>query len=79
MISPGGEFPVLGRSIAYRAGAFHLLADVARRGMLPAGVEAARGARSADCGAGAHAYAGWDVFKGGVAADWAGRASAFAG
>jgi hypothetical protein len=49
MISPGGEFPVLGRSIAYRAGAFHLLADVARRGMLPAGVEAAavRGALTA--------------------------------
>jgi hypothetical protein len=38
MISPGGEFPVLGRSIAYRGGAFHLLADVARRRMLPEGV-----------------------------------------
>jgi hypothetical protein len=34
-ISPTGEFPVLGRSITYRGGAFHLLADVARRHLLP--------------------------------------------
>jgi len=34
-ISPSGEFPVLGRSITYRAGAFHLLADIARRRSLP--------------------------------------------
>lgn len=34
-ISPAGEFPVEGRSITYRAGAFHLLADIAWRGMLP--------------------------------------------
>ena len=37
-ISPAGEFPVLGRSITYRAGAFHLLADVARRHLLPSSV-----------------------------------------
>jgi hypothetical protein len=37
-ISPSGEFPVLGRSITYRAGAFHLLADVARRQRLPPSV-----------------------------------------
>ena len=35
LISPNGEFPVLGRSITYRGGAFHLLADVARRSLLP--------------------------------------------
>jgi hypothetical protein len=35
VISPSGEFPVLGRSITYRAGAFHLLADVSRRRQLP--------------------------------------------
>ncbi len=34
-IGPDGTFPVLGRSITYRAGAFHLLADAALRGMLP--------------------------------------------
>lgn len=35
VIGPDGTFPVLGRSICYRAGAFHLLADAALRGMLP--------------------------------------------
>ncbi|GAA3750010.1 DUF2264 domain-containing protein [Terriglobus aquaticus] len=35
MIAPDGTFPVLGRSITYRAGAFHLLADASLRGMLP--------------------------------------------
>lgn len=35
MISPTGQYPVLGRSITYRAGAFHLLADAARRHLLP--------------------------------------------
>jgi hypothetical protein len=35
VISPTGEFPVLGRSITYRAGAFHLLADIALRHELP--------------------------------------------
>jgi hypothetical protein len=49
MIGPEGTFPVLGRSICYRAGAFHLLADIARRGMLPDGVAPAqvRGALTA--------------------------------
>ena len=35
IIGPDGSFPVLGRSITYRAGAFHLLADASLRGMLP--------------------------------------------
>jgi hypothetical protein len=49
LISPRGEYPVLGRSIAYRAGAFHLLADAALRGLLPAAVKPAqvRGALTA--------------------------------
>jgi hypothetical protein len=34
-ISPNGEFPVIGRSITYRGGAFHLLAEMARRRLLP--------------------------------------------
>ena len=42
VIGPEGTFPVLGRSLAYRAGAFHLLADVSRRGMLPEGVAPGR-------------------------------------
>lgn len=38
MIAPDGTYPVVGRSIAYRCGAFHHLADAARREMLPEGV-----------------------------------------
>ncbi len=37
-ISPAGEFPPIGRSLTYRAGAFHLLADMALRGQLPEGL-----------------------------------------
>jgi hypothetical protein len=35
LIAPDGSYPVLGRSITYRGGAFHLLADVALRRALP--------------------------------------------
>jgi len=35
MIAPDGSFPAIGRSITYRCGAFHLLADAARRNILP--------------------------------------------
>jgi hypothetical protein len=35
LIAPDGSFPPIGRSITYRCGAFHLLADAARRNMLP--------------------------------------------
>jgi hypothetical protein len=38
MIAPDGSYPVLGRSITYRCGAFHLLADIALRGALPTAV-----------------------------------------
>ena len=38
VISPHGEYPIVGRSITYRAGAFHLLADCSLRHMLPATV-----------------------------------------
>jgi hypothetical protein len=38
MIAVDGTFPVVGRSIAYRCGAFHLLAEAALRGALPEGV-----------------------------------------
>jgi len=34
-ISPQGEYPIVGRSITYRCGAFHLLADCSLRRMLP--------------------------------------------
>ena len=34
-IAPDGSFPPVGRSLAYRCGAFHLLADAAYRKMLP--------------------------------------------
>jgi hypothetical protein len=38
MIAPDGTYPVVGRSIAYRCGAFHLLADAVLRADLPAEV-----------------------------------------
>jgi hypothetical protein len=49
LISPDGTFPVIGRSLAYRCGAFHLLAQAALRRALPEGVTPAqaRGALSA--------------------------------
>ena len=49
LIAPDGSFPPVGRSIAYRCGAFHLLAQSALRRALPAGLGAgqARGALTA--------------------------------
>jgi hypothetical protein len=38
LISPEGTFPAIGRSLAYRVGAFHLLAQVALRRELPPGI-----------------------------------------
>ena len=42
LISPEGTFPPIGRSIAYRFGAFHLLAQTALRQALPEGVSPAQ-------------------------------------
>jgi hypothetical protein len=49
LVAPDGTFPPIGRSLAYRCGAFHLLAQMALRRTLPEGVPAAqvRGALSA--------------------------------
>jgi hypothetical protein len=49
LISPEGAFPPIGRSLAYRAGAFQLLAQMALQHQLPDGVSAAqvRGALTA--------------------------------
>jgi hypothetical protein len=49
MIAPDGTYPVVGRSIAYRCGAFQLLGEMALREMLPEGVTPAqvRGAMTA--------------------------------
>lgn len=38
LIAPDGSFPAIGRSLAYRCGAFHLLADMVLRHELPDGV-----------------------------------------
>lgn len=38
LISPEGTFPLVGRSIAYRCGAFQLLAQMALQKQLPAGL-----------------------------------------
>lgn len=48
-IAPDGSYPVVGRSIAYRCGAFHLLADAALRHALPPEIspEQVRGALTA--------------------------------
>lgn len=42
MISPEGSYPVTGRSIVYRFGSFHGLADAALLGILPSDVSAAQ-------------------------------------
>ena len=42
LIAPDGSFPPIGRSIAYRFGAFHLLAQSALRRALPDGVSPAQ-------------------------------------
>ena len=42
LIAPDGTYPAIGRSITYRCGAFHLLADTSRRSILPEGVTAAQ-------------------------------------
>jgi hypothetical protein len=49
LIAPDGTFPPIGRSLAYRCGAFHLLAQSALRHALPEGVTPAqaRGALTA--------------------------------
>jgi hypothetical protein len=49
IIAPDGTYPVVGRSIAYRCGAFQLLGEMALREMLPEGVVPAqvRGAMTA--------------------------------
>src|SRR6185437_789407 len=42
LIAPDGSFPAIGRSITYRCGAFHLLAQMALNGELPDGVSGAQ-------------------------------------
>src|SRR6185295_12983891 len=42
LIAPDGSFPPLGRSLPYRCGAFHLLAQTALRRSLPEGVSPAQ-------------------------------------
>jgi hypothetical protein len=42
LISPEGTWPAIGRSIAYRTGAFHLLAQMALLGELPPSLTGAR-------------------------------------
>jgi hypothetical protein len=42
MVAPDGSFPPLGRSIVYRAGAFHLLSQAALLDLLPEGVTPAQ-------------------------------------
>ena len=42
LISPEGTFPIVGRSLAYRFGAFHALSDVAYRKLLPERVKPAQ-------------------------------------
>ena len=41
LIAPDGSFPAIGRSITYRMGTFHLLADIALRHLLPQSISPA--------------------------------------
>ena len=42
LVGPDGSFPAVGRSLAYRCGAFHLLAALALREQLPDGLPPAQ-------------------------------------
>lgn len=42
LVSPDGSYPIVGRSVVYRGGAFHHLADLALRGALPASLSPAQ-------------------------------------
>jgi len=42
LIGPEGSYPLVGRSLCYRFGVFHLLADVSLRGLLPEGIAPAQ-------------------------------------
>jgi hypothetical protein len=42
LVAPDGSFPAIGRSLAYRCGAFHLLAQLALRHELPEGLSPAQ-------------------------------------
>ncbi len=42
LIGPDGSYPAIGRSITYRFGAFHVLADMALRRKLPEGIAPAQ-------------------------------------
>jgi hypothetical protein len=42
LIAPDGSYPAIGRSLAYRCGAFHLLADLALRRALPESIAPAQ-------------------------------------
>jgi len=42
LIGPDGSFPPIGRSLCYRFGAFHLLAEISRRSQLPRGISPAQ-------------------------------------
>ncbi len=42
LIQPDGSYPVIGRSVIYRAGSFHLLADLAWRRALPGALSPAQ-------------------------------------
>lgn len=42
LVAPDGTFPIIGRSIAYRTGAFQMLAQIALMDQLPEGVEPAQ-------------------------------------
>src|SRR6185312_1822590 len=42
LIAPDGSFPPIGRSLPYRFGAFHLLAEIALRRELPPSIEPAQ-------------------------------------
>ena len=73
---PTAAFPAIGRSIAYRAGAFQLLAQIALRRELPEGVAPARSEAALSAVLDPHARRPRDVRRERLAADRPGRTSA---
>ena len=67
LISPEGTFPVIGRSICYRTGAFQLLAQMALLGELPAPLTGARVRAALDRGDEAPAGSAGHVRRQGLA------------
>ncbi len=69
LIAPDGSYPAIGRSITYRCGAFHLLADASRRKMLPDEPDRTTGPLRPVRSHEAHPRSRWHILQQRLAAD----------